>query len=66
MTATTNGPGGASGLAAMRADIMRGAQAAMNEEEFRAAVKKIRARKDKERKEAEDRKKVETKPISER
>ena len=53
-------------LAAMRADIMRGAQAAMNEEEFRAAVKKIRARKDKERKEAEDRKKTETKPISER
>lgn len=53
-------------LAAMRVDIMRGAQAAMNEEEFRQAVKKIRTRKDKERKEAEERKKVETKPISER
>lgn len=53
-------------LAAMRADIVRGAQAAMNEEEFRQAVKKIRARKDKERAEAEARKKVESKPISER
>lgn len=51
-------------LAAMRVDIMQGAQAAMNEEEFRQAVKKIRARKDKERKEAEQRKKAETKPIS--
>lgn len=53
-------------LAAMRADIMRGAQAAMNEEEFRQAVKKIRDRKDKERKEAETRKKTESKTISER
>lgn len=53
-------------LAAMRVDIMRGAQAAMNEEEFRQAVKKIRARKDKERKDAETRKKTETKTISER
>ncbi len=51
-------------LAAMRVDIMRGAQAAMNEEEFRQAVKKIRARKDKERKEAEARKKTESKTIS--
>ncbi len=53
-------------LAAMRADIMRGAQAAMNEEEFRQAVKKIRARKDKERAEADAKKKTEAKPISER
>lgn len=51
-------------LAAMRVDIMRGAQAAMNEEEFRQTVKKIRARKEKERKEAEARKKTETKTIS--
>lgn len=53
-------------LAAMRADIMRGAQAAMNEEEFRQAVKKIRDRKDKERKETETRKKTESKTVSER
>jgi hypothetical protein len=53
-------------LAAMRADIMRGAQAAMNEEEFRQAVKKIRARRDKERADAEAKKKTETKTISER
>jgi hypothetical protein len=53
-------------LAAMRIDIMRGAEAAMNEEEFRQAVKKIRARKDKEKAEAEQRRKTETKPISER
>lgn len=53
-------------LAAMRIDIMQGAQAAMNEEEFRQTVKKIRARKDKEKAEAEQRKKTETKPISER
>jgi len=53
-------------LAAMRDDIMRGAQAAMNEEEFRQTVKKIRARKEKERKEAEAKKKTESKPISER
>lgn len=53
-------------LAAVRDDIMRGAQAAMNEEEFRDAVKKIRARKDKERKEAEEKKKTPAPPISER
>lgn len=52
-------------LDAMRVDIMRGAQAAMNEEEFRQAVKKIRVRKDKERKDAEVKKKTETRPISE-
>jgi len=54
-------------LAAMRVDIMNGAQAAMNEEEFRTAVKKIRERKEKERREAEARKKTaDTRPISER
>ncbi|MBK6487678.1 MAG: hypothetical protein IPF98_12540 [Gemmatimonadetes bacterium] len=53
-------------LAAMRIDIMQGAEAAMNEEEFRQAVKKIRARKDKERKEAEAKKKGDVKTISER
>jgi hypothetical protein len=51
-------------LAAMRADILQGTQAAMNEEEFRQAVKKIRARKDKERADAEAKKKTEAKPIS--
>jgi hypothetical protein len=40
-------------LSAMRVEIIENAQRAMNEEEFRAAVKAIRARKDKERKEAE-------------
>ncbi len=53
-------------LAAMRIDIMDGAQAAMNEEEFRQTVKKIRERKEKERKEAEAKKKAEPKFISER
>lgn len=53
-------------LAAMRIDIMQGAEAAMNEEEFRQAVKKIRARKEKERKEAEAKKKNEPRTISER
>ncbi|MEP7384720.1 MAG: hypothetical protein ABI910_23825, partial [Gemmatimonadota bacterium] len=53
-------------LAAMRIDIMDGAQAAMNEEEFRQTVKKIHARKEKERKEAEAKKKAEPKIISER
>ncbi len=51
-------------LAAMRIDIMQGAQAAMNEEEFRQAVKQIRARKEKERKEAEKKKANEQKTIS--
>ncbi len=40
-------------LSAMRVEIIENAQRAMNEEEFRAAVKAIRARKDKERKEAD-------------
>ena len=53
-------------LAAMRIDIMDGAQAAMNEEEFRQTVKKIHERKEKERKEAEAKKKAEPKVISER
>ena len=54
-------------LAAMRADIMVHAQAAMNEEEFRQAVKAIRARKEKERKAAEQQKtKAEPKTVSER
>lgn len=53
-------------LAAMRIDIMQGAQAAMNEEEFRQTVKKIHERKEKERKEAEAKKKAEPKFISER
>jgi len=52
-------------LAAMRTDIMMGAQAAMNEEEFRQAVKQIRARKEKERKAAEKAKKDAQKTISE-
>lgn len=53
-------------LAAMRTDIMMGAQAAMNEEEFRQAVRQIRARKEKERKEQEKAKKNAQKTISER
>lgn len=53
-------------LAAMRVDIMQGAQAAMNEEEFRRAVKAIRARKDKERRAQEKQKKAEQRTISNR
>lgn len=45
-------------LSAMRLEIIENAQRAMNEEEFKAAVKAIRARKDKERKEAEKKKAV--------
>lgn len=44
-------------LATMRAEIMEQAAQAMNEEEFRRAVKAIRARKEKERKEEERKKK---------
>ena len=44
-------------LAAMRSEIINLAQMAMNEEEFRQAVKAIRARKEREQKEAEARKK---------
>lgn len=51
-------------LAAMRYDIIQGAQAAMNEEEFRQAVKAIRARKEKERKAQEKLKKQEQRTIS--
>ncbi len=43
-------------LTAMRSDIMYHAQAAMNEAEFRKAVKAIRERKDRERKEKEQKK----------
>jgi hypothetical protein len=46
-------------LAAMRVDIMEHAQMAMNEEDFRRAVKAIRDRKEKERKAALDKKKKE-------
>jgi hypothetical protein len=55
-------------LAAMRADILEHAQIAMNEEEFRQAVKSIRARKEKERKALLEKKKREEgqKVISER
>ena len=53
-------------LAAMRVDIIAGAQAAMNEEDFRKAVKSIRQRKDKEKQQAEKQKKPVEKTISER
>lgn len=53
-------------LAAMRVDIMQGAQAAMNEEEFRRAVKAIRTRKEKERRAQEKQKKTEQRTISNR
>jgi hypothetical protein len=53
-------------LAAMRADILEHAQMAMNEEEFRQAVKQIRERKERERKEAEKKKAAAPKVISER
>jgi hypothetical protein len=53
-------------LAAMRTEIINQAQMAMNEEEFRQAVKQIRARKEREQKAAEAKKKkpVEVKVIS--
>jgi hypothetical protein len=44
-------------LAMMRSEILEQAQQAMNEEEFRRAVKAIRDRKEKERKAAEEKKK---------
>jgi hypothetical protein len=53
-------------LAVMRADIMEHAQAAMNEDEFRRAVKAIRERKEKQRKAEEKAKKAEPKTVSER
>ena len=53
-------------LAAMRVDIMAGAQASMNEEDFRKAVKAIRTRKEKERAAAEKQKKNVEKTISQR
>ncbi len=53
-------------LAMMRAEILEHAQMAMNEEEFRQAVKQIRDRKERERKEAEKKKATATKVISER
>jgi hypothetical protein len=55
-------------LAAVRAEILEHAQMAMNEEEFRQAVKSIRARKDKERQALLEKKKKEEaqKVISER
>lgn len=46
-------------LAAMRTEILAQAQMAMNEEEFRRAVKQIRDRKERERKELEKKKKKE-------
>lgn len=45
-------------LAAMRSEIINQAQMAMNEEEFRQAVKAIRARKEREQREAEKKKKA--------
>ncbi|MEO6447538.1 MAG: hypothetical protein ABIZ91_15455 [Gemmatimonadaceae bacterium] len=53
-------------LAAIRVDIMSGAQASMNEEDFRQAVKAIRERKEKERAAAEKQKKAAEKTISDR
>ena len=52
-------------LAMMRSEILEQAAQAMNEEDFRRAVKAIRERKEKERKALEKKKKEETKVISE-
>ena len=51
-------------LAMMRSEILEQAAQAMNEEDFRRAVKAIRERKEKERKALEKKKKDETKVIS--
>jgi hypothetical protein len=51
-------------LDAMRVEIIAQAQQAMNEEEFRRAVKQIRERKEREKREADKKKKAEVKVIS--
>ena len=51
-------------LDAMRVEILAQAQQAMNEEEFRRAVKQIRDRKEREKREADKKKKAEVKVIS--